>query len=100
MILYARPKGSLAEYVIESIFGGCYHGKGWGLSIGAEDDYELVEHKSAWNEEDEEMFDAIIADIQFTQKAHNHEVNQVVYEREIDWLKSLKERLQPNPNKK
>ena len=45
------------------------------------------------SEKDEEMFDAIIADIQFTQKAHNHEVNQIVYERKIDWLKSLKQRL-------
>jgi hypothetical protein len=47
-----------------------------------------------WSEEDEEMFDAVIADIQFTQKTHNHEVNQVVYEREIDWLKSIKDRIQ------
>lgn len=54
---------------------------------------DAIEQKSAWSEDDEEMFDAIIADIQFTQKAHNHEVNQVVYEREIDWLKSLKDRV-------
>ena len=47
----------------------------------------------AWSEEDEEMFDAVIADIQFTQKAHTHDDNQVVYEREIDWLKSIKERM-------
>ena len=46
-----------------------------------------------WSEEDEEMFDAIIADIQFTQKAHIHEVNQVVYEREIDWLKSIRQKM-------
>ena len=56
-----------------------------------------IEQKSDWSEEDEEMLNAIIADIQFTQKAHNHEVNQVVYEREIDWLKSLKDRVQPQP---
>ena len=49
------------------------------------------------SKEDEEMFDAIIADIKFTQKAHDHDVNQVVYEREIDWLKSLKDRMQPQP---
>ena len=46
-----------------------------------------------WSEEDEEMFDAIIADIQFTQKAHIHEVNQVVYERKIDWLKSIRQKM-------
>lgn len=44
-----------------------------------------------WSEEDEEMFAGIIADIKFTQRAHNHEVNQIVYEREIDWLKSLRD---------
>ena len=53
-----------------------------------------IEQNHAWSEDDEEMFDAIIADIQFTQKTHNHEVNQVVYEREIDWLKSIKDRVQ------
>ena len=42
-----RPKGSKAEYTITSISGGCYHGKGWGLPIDAEKDYELVEPKSA-----------------------------------------------------
>ena len=52
------------------------------------EDFGLCE-KPVWSEEDEKMLDAIIADIQFTQKAHTHEVNQVVYEREIDWLKSL-----------
>ena len=60
------------------------------------EDFGLCE-KPVWSKEDEEMFDAIIADIQFTQKAHTHEVNQVVYEREIDWLKSLKERVQTQP---
>lgn len=50
--------------------------------------------KREWSEEDEEMFDAIIADIKFTQKAHNYDVDQVVYEEEIDWLKSIKDRVQ------
>ena len=54
---------------------------------------EAMYDKPTWSEEDEEMFDGIIADIQFSQKAHNHEVDQIVYEREIDWLKSLKERI-------
>ena len=40
-----RPKGSMAEYTIESISGECYHGKGWGLHIICDDDYELVEQK-------------------------------------------------------
>ena len=45
--------------------------------------------KQEWSKEDEEMIDAIVADILFTQKAHNHEVNQVIFGKEIDWLKSL-----------
>ena len=52
----------------------------------------IPQPKQQWSEEDEEMFDAIIADIQFTQKAHIHDDNKVVYEREISWLESLKER--------
>lgn len=56
------------------------------------------QQKQEWSKEDEEMFDAIIADIQFTQKAHTHDDNQVVYEREIDWLKSLKERYTWKPS--
>ena len=52
-----RPKGSTAEYTIESISGECYHGKGWGLHISCDNDYELVEQKPAeWNEEDEQTF--------------------------------------------
>ena len=46
--------------------------------------------KPEWSEEDEAMLDIIIDDIQFVQKAHNHEIDQVYYEREIDWLKSLR----------
>jgi len=52
-----RPKGSTAEYTIESISGECYHGKGWGLHISCDNDYELVEQKTAeWSEEDEQTF--------------------------------------------
>ena len=57
-----------------------------------------AEHNSTWSKEDEEMFDAVVADIQFTQKAHIHEANQVVYKREIDWLKSLKDRYTWRPS--
>ena len=86
--------------VVVSIDEEYYHCTNELIAIKDQDDYEYPpmnrRHNSAWSEEDEEMFDAIIADIQFTQKAHNHEINQVVFEREIDWLKSLKDRVQPN----
>lgn len=45
-----------------------------------EDTETSIKQNPAWGEEDEEMINAIIADIQFTQKVHNHEVDQVVYE--------------------
>lgn len=40
-----RLKGSTAEYAIKSIDEEYYHGKGWLLSISAEDNYELVEQR-------------------------------------------------------
>ena len=70
----------------------CKRGIGWLKSLK---DRVQPQDKQGWSEEDEEMFDAIIADILFTQKAHPHEANQAVFEREIDWLKSVKERVTP-----
>ena len=49
-----------------------------------------IEQKPAWSEEDEEMLLSVIADIKYLQISHTHEVDQVVYEEKIDWLKSLK----------
>lgn len=46
-------KGSMAEFTIESIDAEYYHGNGWGLPISAENNYELVEQKTVWSEEDE-----------------------------------------------
>lgn len=37
-----RPKGSTAEYTIESISGECYRGNLWRLPISCDNDYELV----------------------------------------------------------
>ena len=42
-----RPKGSNAEYTITSISDGFYHGKGWYIGIGCENDYELVGQEPA-----------------------------------------------------
>lgn len=60
-----RPKGSKAEYTITSISGGCYHGKGWGLPISAEKDYELVE-----SAEDVDVCNIQYASIDGAIKAH------------------------------
>ena len=52
-------KGSMAEYTIESIDAECYHGKGWGLPISAENNYELVEQKPVWNEEEKQWLSEV-----------------------------------------
>ena len=80
-----RLKGSTAEYTIESISGECYHGKGWGLHIGYEEDYELVEQNPSWSEEDEQMYIEIIYILA------GFRGNEV----KLDWLKSIKDRIQP-----
>jgi hypothetical protein len=87
-----RPKGSMAEYTIESISGGCYHGKGWGLDIGYEENYELVEKNSSWSEEDEKISQWIITDI--THLKNDHKKSNVIADKELDWLKSLKDKVQ------
>lgn len=73
----------------ENDMGNLWYAEHWLKSLK---DRVQLQPKQEWGEEDEEMFNAIIADIQFTLKAHIYEVDQVVYEREIDWLKSLKDR--------
>jgi hydrogenase maturation factor len=58
-----RLKNSTAEYTIESISDGCYHGKGWSLNIIDADksgDYVLVEHKYTLSDEDEKIRKAIL----------------------------------------
>ena len=66
------------------------------LDFEYENNWELVEQKPAWSEEDKEMIQDIINDIAIAQEQ--------VYcksrcEDEINWLKSLKDRVQPQPKK-
>lgn len=89
-----RPKGSAAEYTIESISGECYHGKGWGLHISCDDDYELVEQKP-WSKEDEKIISRL-HDIIFDCKTFGKfSVTVNEYSKLDDWLKFLKDRVQP-----
>ena len=86
-----RPKGSTAEYTIESISGECYHGKGWGLHISGDDDYELVEQKHAWSEEDERKLQLLIV---MCDETKGDSVTYSTMYREMEelktWLKSLR----------
>jgi hypothetical protein len=87
-----RPKGSTAEYTIESISGECYYGKGWGLHISCDNDYELVKQESSWSEEDEKFFKTALWHISFS--ISNGKSTDIHCDT-TDWLKSLKDRVQP-----
>lgn len=91
-----RLKNSNAEYIIESISDSHYYGKGFSISIvGGNRDYELVEQKPAWSEEDENMIEAIEAlcddKIRFTEFQDVKEYTYTIK----NWLKELKDRVQP-----
>ena len=86
-----RPKGSTAEYTIESIYGECYHGKGWGLHISCDNDYELVEQKPAWSEEDEIIWGMFV---EMADSEPDENFYGATKERCSSWLKSLKDRVQ------
>jgi len=86
-----RLKKSNAEYIIESISDSRYYGKGFSIPIvGGNRDYELVEQKPAWSEEDREMRMKVLKYL-----STRCSVNE--YEEAENWLKSLKERVQPLP---
>ena len=56
--------------------------------------WNLVEQKPAWSEEDMKMVESIITDIKYCKKAYN---NNSYHENEIGWLKSIKDRIIPQP---
>ena len=54
---------------------------------------KMYKQKPAWSEEDEEMIFEIISDIEGLKKTTEYPVNRTAYDDEINWLKSLKERM-------
>lgn len=65
------------------------------LTIGYEKDYELVEQKPAWSEEDETVLTNTI--IMLKEGASLH-FNKKDITKAVDWLKSLKDRYTWKPN--
>ena len=55
------------------------------------------EQKPAWSEEDKEMLDGIIVDVEVLKEQDRTKDGKAAYQKEIDWLKSLKDRVQPQP---
>ena len=64
---------------------------------------EAMYDKPAWSEEDEEMLTEIITDVKFAQdefakdKNPQSQMNQIIFEEEINWLESIKDRVIPQP---
>ena len=50
--------------------------------------------KSKWSEEDEEMLSEIITVVKFAQDRNPQtQINQIIFDEEVNWLKSLKKRM-------
>ena len=88
-----RPKGSTAECTIESISGECYHGKGWGLHIGYEEDYELVEQKSSWSEEDEMIRETLKLIVKCAYDKYGIQGKEIGEEKLLAWLEKQVKKL-------
>lgn len=94
-----RPKGSTAEYTIESISGECYHGKGWGLHLSNDDDYELVEQKPAeWSEEDEKLLRDVSDTYFYNDEDYPEETYKQMLKRVLDWMNKRAKSLRPQSN--
>jgi len=71
---------------------GCNNAKGCVACVDGSEWAHIEEHNPAWSEEDERMFDIIISDLE----RHGGKEGSC-YSAEINWLKSLKDRVQPQP---
>ena len=59
----------------------------------------ITEQKPAWSEEDEEMLTEIITDVKFAQERNpQSQINQIIFEEETNWLKSIKDRITWRPS--
>ena len=88
-----RLKGSAAEYTIKKVTDTTYYTNGWSCGIErCEEDYELVEQKPAWSEED----DIMVHDIDYALRC------QITYpisklQSMSNWIFNLKGRMHPQP---
>lgn len=89
-----RLKGGAAEYTIRSVTSTTYYTDGWSYDIeGCEEDYELVEQKSTWSEEDESILQNILVCLKNGWRKLPTDI--LKYE---NWLKSIKERYSWKPS--
>jgi hypothetical protein len=59
---------------------------------------DRVQPKQEWSEDDEEMFNEIILDLKALKNRDTGEAGKAAYQREIDWLESLRPQSQWKPS--
>jgi len=91
-IVKSKSQPMLSPRKIISIGKDCYWCEDRGcIGFAWEDDCEIVEQKTAWSEDDENRINRLIA--YFEDKESFTAEDDVVY---ANWLKSLKDRVQPH----
>ena len=97
-----KPKGSSHthwEIMQVDMFDKKYRFKnGCVIHFSQEDDYELVEQKPAWSEEDEEMYNFVLNELKENEKCKP--CYSVHFANLIGWFKSIKERYAWKPSDK
>ena len=68
---------------------------GYVIHFSQEDDYELVEQKPDWSEEDEKMCSQVINEIEAIKSNSSTIFEKNIAQDKIDWLKSIKDRVHP-----
>ena len=87
-------KNSYHPFFVERIVDGyyCCNSQGEYFPIEEQTEWDLVEKKQAWTEEDESCLDTIISEIQ-SNKKEAKKYEHKTYDGLIDWLKSFKTRI-------
>ena len=90
-----NPGTNKIQFTITDITGGKYwYNDRIICDITEQDEWKLIEKKSAWSEEDEYTLKGIIDEIE-ANKNNAPDYDIKVYDRFLVWLKSLKDRVQP-----
>ena len=93
IILKRNPTTNKIYFTITDITGGKYwYNERIICNIAEQDEWELLEQKYAWSEEDENRLKDTIY---FLDTAKKHYASTVELDACIDWLKSLKDCIQP-----
>lgn len=101
--LIKEPKYPARE-IIAIKNGAYYFDEAVHLPFSHQDEWELVEQKSAWGKEDAVIVNSILSCIEHckiedieAQYNGNHNVDPKRYESMSNWIKELKDRVQPQP---